>query len=114
MIFGEEMFLYQKMIIPTKFIFFHPDGETGKPFRFSSDLEKVGKEWDVSIKNGTYVDVISGPVEISSPKYGILTLVKVKADVATDYHTIIKEFWVPTSCIISAEDNETSSSKLAN
>jgi hypothetical protein len=82
-------------------MFFHPDGETGKSFNFSTDLKKVGSEWDVSIRNGTaIIDVVSDPVTISHTKYGLLSLVKIKADVATDYHTIIKEFWVPTTCII--------------
>jgi hypothetical protein len=94
------MFLYNKFPIYTKFMFFHPDGDVGKSFNFSTDLNKVGLEWDVAIRNGTGVDVVSEPVTINHTKYGTINLVKIKADIATDYHTIIKEFWVPTSCII--------------
>lgn len=108
------MYLYRKFIVPTKFMFFHPDGESGKPYNFSTDFDKIGLEWDVSIRNGTYIDIISDPVEISHPKYGIISLVKIKADVATDYHTIIKEFWVPISCVLPLEKDETTSSQLGN
>ena len=87
-------------------MFFHPDGYEGKSFRFSTDLEKVGVEWDVAIQQGTYVDVISEPIEIHRPKYGAISVIRIRADVATDYHTIIKEFWVPVNCIIEASDNE--------
>ena len=87
-------------------MFFHPDGYEGKSFRFSTDLEKVGVEWDVAIQHGTYVDVISEPIEIHRPKYGAISVIRIRADVATDYHTIIKEFWVPVNCIIETSDNE--------
>jgi len=89
-----------KFPIHTEFMFFKLPGENGDLFRFSSDLEKVGSEWDVQIRNGTYIDVISDPIEIERQPYGALTLVKIKADVATDFHTVIKEFWVPTDCIV--------------
>lgn len=100
------MFLYTKFPVPTKHIFSHPDGPDGKPYRFSSDLEKIGLEWDVSIKNGTYVEVLSEPLDIQRPKYGPISVVKVRADVATDYHTVIKEFWVPVNCIIETSEHE--------
>lgn len=100
------MFTLMKFPLFTKFMFFHPDGLKDKSYNFSSDFEKIGLEWDVSIRNGTWVDVISDPVEISHPKYGIISLVKIKADVATDYHTIIKEFWVPVNCIIETSKDE--------
>ncbi len=106
--------LYQKFTIVTKYMFFNPDGEKGKSYNFSTDFDKIGLEWDVSIRNGTYVDVISKPVEINHPKYGIISLIKIKADVATDFHTIIKEFWVPVNCVIYLENNETGSAQLAN
>ena len=93
------MVLY-KFPLFTKFIFCHPEGIEGKSYNFSSDFEKIGSEWDVSIQNGTGCDVISDSVKIVHPKYGELELIKIKADVATDYHTIIKEFWVPVNCII--------------
>jgi hypothetical protein len=48
------------------------------------------------------VDVISAEITLDHPKYGNLTVVKVKADVATDYHTVIKEFWVPVNCIVES------------
>jgi hypothetical protein len=92
--------MYTKFPIPTKFMFFKLPGESGHAYKFSSVLEKIGIEWDVSIQNGTYVDVISDPVEIKDSPYGDITVVKIRADVATDYHTIIKEFWVPVDCII--------------
>lgn len=96
-----------KFNIPTKFIFFTPSGSRNERFKFSSDLEKIGMEWDVSIQNGAYVDKISEPIEISRAQYGgIISVVKVKADVSTDYHTIIKEFWIPINTLISIEDEK--------
>lgn len=95
--------MYMKFSIPTKFMFFKLPGKKGDAFQFSSDLSKVGLEWDVSVQNGTFIEVISDPVEVSTTQYGTLSLIKVKADVATDYHTIIKEFWVPESCIIKLD-----------
>ena len=98
------MLPYVKFQIPTKFIFFNPSGEPDEVFKFSSDIEKIGLEWDVGIQNGTYVDPISEPVQIDRPKYGgIISVIKVKADVATDYHTIIKELWIPTCSLVSIE-----------
>lgn len=92
--------MYFKFPIFTKFIFFVPNEPPDMIYKFSSDLEKIGTEWDIRIKNGTGVDVISEPIEIDRPKYGgLITLVKIKADIAMDYHEIIKEFWVPVSCI---------------
>lgn len=108
------MFMYQKFPLFTRFAFYHPDGYEGKSYQFSTDLEKIGIEWDVSILQGTHVDVISEPVEIHRPKYGKISVVKIRADVATDYHTIIKEFWVSSHCVVSLENNETSSSELRN
>lgn len=108
------MFPYQKIIVPTKFMFFHPDGDVGDSFQFSSDLDKIGVEWDVRIANGTYIDVISGPLEIDRPKYGRFTVIKIRADVADDYHTIIKEFWVPLGCIVKVGEDEVTSSELSN
>jgi hypothetical protein len=106
--------LYQKFPLFTKYIFLHPDGYEGKLFNFSSDLEKIGIEWDVSIRNGTYIDVISEPIEITRPQYGAISVVKIKADVATDYHTIIKEFWVPITCVVKVENNAIESSELSD
>jgi hypothetical protein len=106
--------MYVKFPIPTKHIFFNPAGTADEIFKFSSDLEKIGSAWDVAIRNGTNVEIISDPVEISRPRYGVITVVKVKADVATDYHTIIKELWIPTACIVELENNETRSTQFAN
>lgn len=106
--------LYVKFPIYTKHMFFNPAGKMGEAFRFSSDLEKIGSEWDVAIANGTYVQIISDPVEITRPKYGTFSVVRIKADVATDYHTIIKELWVPVICIVDLENNAVEGSKLPN
>lgn len=107
--------LYIKFPIFTKFIFFHLLGEKGDAFNFSTDLEKVGVVWDVSIQNGTGVDIISEPVTIDTAKYGIITLVKIKADISLDYHSIIKEFWVPATYVHKVEShNEVRSSELPN
>ncbi len=95
----------------TKFMFFKLPGEKGDLYKFSSDLEKIGLNFDVQIQNGTYVDVISEPMEISRPKYGgTISVIKIRADVAIDYHTVIKEFWVPINCIMKVEGNEATSS----
>ncbi len=96
-------------------MFFKLPGEKGDLYRFSSDLEKIGIEWDAQIQNGTYIEIVSEPIEITRFKYGgTLSVVKIKADVSTDYHTIIKEFWVPINCIIESEIYETQSSQLRN
>ncbi len=108
------MFPYIKFPIHTKYIFFNTLGDETKQFNYSTDLEKVGIIWDVSIKNGTGVSVVSEPVTIDTTKYGLITLVKVRADVATDYHTIIKELWVPTNCIHERQIDESQSSQLSN
>ena len=108
------MFLYQKFPMFTKYRFVNTSCELGHAFKFSSELEKIGLEWDVSLQNGAYVDVISDPIEITRPQYGTFSVVKIKADVATDYHTIIKECWVPAMCIYKVGEDETSSSQLTN
>lgn len=107
--------MYFKYPIVTNFMFFNPLGEKGHVYNYSSDLEKIGMEWDVAIANGTYIDVISEPFEIDRPKYGgLISVIKIKADVATDYHTIIKEFWVPTTCVIDLKNVETSNTQFRN
>lgn len=108
------MFPYVKFTTATEHLFFHPKIPIGKEFKFSSDLEKIGLEWDVSLANGTYVELISDPIEITKEPYGVLNLIKVKADVSTDYHTIIREFYVPVDFIVKAEDYEIASSELPN
>ncbi len=84
-------------------MFFKLPGEKGDKYRFSSELECIGLKWDAEIQNGTYVEVISDPLEINTFKYGIMSVIKIKANVSEDYHTIIKEFWVPAKCIIALE-----------
>jgi hypothetical protein len=81
-------------------IFFNSLGERGDLYKFSSLLKNIGIEFDVEFQNESYVEVISDPVEIDHPKYGLLSVTKVRADVALDYHTIMKEFWVPTICLL--------------
>lgn len=90
------MFLYHKFPLYTKYKFVNSSYELGHAFKFSSKLEKIGLEWDVPLLNGTYIEIISDPIEIIHPQYGTISVIKVKADVATDYHTVIKEFWIPT------------------
>lgn len=104
--------LYFKIPIYTNYMFFKLPGEKGHAYRFSSDLEKVGSEWDVEIQNGTGVDIISEPVTIDNPKYGIISLIKIRADVAIDYHEIIKEFWVPVDCVINKKQIQPTNDKL--
>lgn len=106
--------LFKKFVIPTEHMFFHPGGAMGEAFRFCSDLEKIGKEWDRAIRNGTYVEIISDPIELNKEPYGKMTVVKIKADVATDYHTIIQELYVPIGCIIKSESYAVKSPELAN
>lgn len=98
----------------TNYMFYNPTAEVGHVFKFSSDIEKIGIEWDVAVKNGTLVDIISDPIEITRPQYGTFTVVKIKADVAIDYHTIVREFWVPTMCVYKVEKNETSGVEQSN
>ena len=106
--------MFYKFPLYTKFRFFRQGAELGQAFSFSSDLEKIGLEWDISIKNGTYVDVISEPLQINRKLYGTISVVKIRADVAQDYHTIIKEFWVPVHSIIKLDNNEVENSKFEN
>jgi hypothetical protein len=92
--------MYMKFPMHTEFMFLKSPGETDTSYKFSSDLEKIGSEWDVEIQNRTYVEIIEGPIKIEGTPYGALEVFKIRADIATDYHTIIREFWVPVDCII--------------
>ena len=98
----------------TRFIFFNSDQEVGYVYSFSTDLEKVGLEWDVRIKNGTYIEVLSEPLEIYRQKYGTISVIKVRADVADDYHTVIKEFWIPANHVMELKEDVSQSSQFRN
>lgn len=50
--------------IGKEMLFQPPLSTKGHMFSFSSTLEKIGHEWDVELQSGTYVLVISEPVEI--------------------------------------------------
>jgi hypothetical protein len=91
--------MYIKFPIYTKFCFKH-FGENGDSFLFSTDFKKIGSVFDVSIQNGTGIDIISDTITLDHPKYGFMSLIKIKADIATDYHTVIKEFWIPIDCVV--------------
>ena len=106
--------MYQKFPLYNKYVFYNPSEKKGFVFKFSSDIEKIGLEWDVHVANGSYVDVISDPIQISRAPYGTFSVVKVKADVALDYHTIVKEFWVPIVHVYKVEENEITSPQLTN
>jgi hypothetical protein len=89
-----------------RYKFFNSSGEEGHLYSFSTDLEKIGLEWDVQIENGSFIEVISEPILIQRPKYGgIISVSKIRANVARDYHTIIKDFWIPTNCIVELQSN---------
>lgn len=104
---------YKKFPIFTNFRFINPYAEEGAMYSFSTDLEKIGIENDVAISNGAYVDIVSEPVVINRPKYGEdISVIKVRADVATDFHTIIKEFWVPTRLVVKVENNAAQGTQL--
>lgn len=98
------MLFYPKIPLHTNYRFINSSKELGYLFKFSSDLEKIGIEWDVYIPNGVYIEVISEPIEINRPQYGTLSVRKVRADVATDYHTITKVFWLPDIYISEVEN----------
>jgi hypothetical protein len=87
-----------------KALFSRPDGDDDQMFTFSSTLEKLGEEWDCSLKNNSLVLVISDPVNLVHTKYGRMTLIKIKANMTHDFHTIIGEFWVPTIFLADIED----------
>ena len=89
--------LYHKYNIfnDAKLVF--PDGVAA--FSFSSDLDQIGTLFDVTVAAGTRVGILSDPITLTHPKYGILNIQMVEADVATDYHTIIKKFWIPIEFI---------------
>lgn len=84
--------------------FFNPNGAADEVFSFSSTLEKMGAEWDCSLKNNSIVIIISEPIQIDSPKYGKMWLTKIKANMASDFHLIMGEFWVPTITLVDIED----------
>lgn len=99
-----EQALYTKYPLFTEFVLFNLVGGIEDAYRYHSDIEKIGIEHaEIVVKNGTYVKKISEPVEIDIPKYGKMSVIKVKADIATDYHTIMAEFWVPTTSVIETE-----------
>jgi hypothetical protein len=101
-----SMFDYLKFQLTSgKVRFFNPDGKEGELFSYSSELEKIGSGWDVHCPNGIYVEIVSEPMIIDRPKYGgIISVTKIRDDVATDYHTIVKEFWVPTIYLSETKD----------
>ena|SRR5271154_4465129 len=84
--------------------FFRSDGEADQMFAFFSTLEKVGVEQDCKLRNDSIVVVISEPVEIESEKYGKISLIKIRANMAPDFHLIMGEFWVPTITLVGIED----------
>src|ERR1700677_4735615 len=76
-------------------------GGEDEVFGFSSTLDKIGIELDVCLHNNTQVLVISEPVVIDVAKYGgLISVTKIQTNVAADYHTIIQEFWVPTTTLV--------------
>lgn len=82
------------------YIFFKEPGVKGDLYKFSSDLDQIGISFDVEIQNGTHIEILSVPISIDRPKYGgLINVIRIRADVATDYHTIIKEFWIPVDCL---------------
>lgn len=87
-----------------KALFFRPDQDANQMFNFSSTLEKVGEGWDCQLKNNSIVLVISESIEIIHTKYGKMTLTKIKANMAPDFHIIVGEFWVPTIFLTNIED----------
>ena|ERR1700723_3410931 len=109
------MFAYQKFSAFSKFRFIYPGANEGQLFAYSTDLEKIGIQNDVSVPNGAYVNVVSEPILIKRDKYGgTISVIKVQADVAIDYHTVVKEFWVPTQYIIKIGTNAAQNSQLSN
>ena len=80
-------------------MFFKYPGNKGDLYKFCPNLEKIGSEFDTQIQNGTYVDIISDPVEAWHPHAGVLSVIKIRADISVDYHTIFKEFWVPVDSV---------------
>lgn len=92
------------MTINKKALFFRYDGNDDQMFGFTSTLEKVGEEWDCEVKNKSIVIVMSDPVEMIHTKYGKMSLTKIKANMAPDFHIIVGEFWVPTIFLTNIED----------
>jgi hypothetical protein len=64
----------------------------GNALNFSSTLDKIGKELDCVINNGTAVEIVSDPFIIDTEKYGKLEVVKVIPIIELDDK---KEIWVP-------------------
>ena len=86
-------------------MFINPEGEKGDIYKFCTELEKIGAEFDVSLANGSFITPISDSIEINHPKYGPMMVTKIKADVATDYRSILKEFWIPSEFIVRLKDD---------
>lgn len=98
-------YLALNSLIGKEVLFFHPAGAEDEVFGYSSTLDKIGHELDVKLRNNTIVMVVSEPVVIDVPKYGgLISVTKIKADVSTDYHTIVVEFWVPTITLVEIVD----------
>lgn len=91
-------------LIGKQVLFLMQGGAEDEVFGFSSTLDKIGIELDVGLKNNTMVLVLSEPVVIDVAKYGgLISITKIRADVSTDYHTIIMDFWVPTTTLVETE-----------
>jgi hypothetical protein len=98
-------YLALNSLIGKQVLFFNHSGDDNQRFGYSSTLDKIGHELDVSLKNNTVVLVISEPVVIDVPKYGgMISVTKIRADVSEDYHTIVMEFWVPTITLVEIVD----------
>jgi hypothetical protein len=76
----------------------------GTFFSFASSLDKIGVQNDLCLRTGSYVTITSEPIEFEHPKYGLMILVRVLADVSLDYHTFHEEFWMPVNDLMEVAD----------
>ena len=88
------------------YLFMMPGLPDDADFGFASQFEDIGHvdKHDVRLKNATKVLILSEPAIAEHPTLGPLWVTKIRADVSRDYHTIIKEFWVPTNLLIKLDD----------
>lgn len=80
-----------------RFLYSNPDALENDWLRFSSELEKIGKDWDVQIRNNTEVIFIEGPIYLTTEKYGIIQVAKVMGE---------KPMWIRTDHLIPLDTGD--------
>lgn len=74
-------------------------------FKFTSNLNDLGTNWDVIVRNNTEVMIISDPIVVQNEKYGVMSLTKVLCFGKTklDGDSLSISPWLPTHTLFSIE-----------